>query len=116
MALAINEATYGRDAAGRKKLLADFQAEIDKAIKVMETEQTTVIDTVKKYWIGKDADAFIKNFKQNVADMKADFNRRKKDLESVLSSDSKEFEKFQDKVANNLGNSGGVTVGSVSGK
>lgn len=112
MALEMKEATYARDTAGKKKLISDFQAEIDKAIKTMESEQATVIDTVNKYWLGKDADQFKKDFKENVANMKSDFTRLKKSLDSVLTSDAKEFEKFQSNLAKNLSGGSASTAGT----
>ena len=43
MALAIKDATYARDVAGRKKLLANLQSDIDNAIKAFTgTEYNTV--------------------------------------------------------------------------
>lgn len=94
--------TYGRDSSGRKKLLADYQSDITKAIKVLEDESATVIATVRKNWAGVDADKFIKVFSTDVTNLKTVFKAYSSFIEEQITADAKQFSKDQQKIANKI--------------
>ena len=104
MAFNISDATYGRDSAGRKKLLTDLQGDIAAAIKVLQTEQQTVLGVVDKYWAGADATAFKKDFKKQTDQIASDFKQYSSAIETALSKDTKNFEKMQSQNSSKFNN------------
>ena len=96
MALAIKDATYARDVAGRKKLLANLQSDIDKAIKALTgTEYNTVKTTVNKYWVGEDAEQFKTNLQLSAKELEALFKEYKSTIQKALTADAKQFASMQ---------------------
>ena len=103
MALEIKNADYGRSVSGRKKLLADLQSDIDKAIKALTGNEYNAIKTeVAKYWVGEDAEQFKTNLKVSAAECEALFKQYKSDLAKALSNDSKQFASMQKKNATQI--------------
>jgi len=53
--------SYGRSSTGMNKLKSDFQSDIQKTIAYLQgAECSNMINTISKYWVGPDADKFIK--------------------------------------------------------
>ena len=100
MGLEIKNADYGRSVSGRKKLLADLQSDIDKAIKALTgNEFNSVKSEVSKYWVGEDAEQFKTNLKLSAKELETAFKEYKSKLASALSTDSKQFASMQSKNA-----------------
>ena len=100
MGLQIKDADYGRDVAGRKKLLSNLQSDIDKAIKALTgTEYNNVKTQVSKYWVGADADQFKTNLQLSAKELATLFKEYKSTLAKALDTDSKQFASMQSKNA-----------------
>ena len=94
--LSLDALTYGRDAEGRKKLLQDLQADLKAAQNAfVGNELTNVIDTVNKYWLGSDANAFVKDLKEKANEVSKTCGKYSSFIETALTSDATNFEKMQ---------------------
>ena len=96
----MSDLTYGRDSAGKKKLLTDYQNDLKNAIKVLEDESNNVILTVRRYWAGADADTFVSIFEKDVKNVKTQFKTYSSLIQEALDSDAKQFSKNQNTIAN----------------
>ena len=95
----MSDLTYGRDSAGKKKLLTDYQNDLKNAIKVLEDESNNVILTVRRYWAGADADTFISIFEKDVKNVKTQFKTYSSLIQEALDSDAKQFSKNQNTIS-----------------
>ena len=94
MSIEMKNATYGRDTAGKKKLLAELQGDVNNAIKALE-QTSTVTDEVDKYWLGKDATQFKTSFKKSADEIKTLYKKFNTLLENALAADTKQFSNLQ---------------------
>jgi hypothetical protein len=100
MALSINNASYGRDTAGKKKLVSDLQSDIDAAIKVLTgAEYNKVKTTVSNYWVGADANEFKTSLQLTANELAALFKTYKATIQKAMDTDSKQFASMQSKNA-----------------
>lgn len=100
MSLDIKNATYARDKAGKKKLVANLQSDIDAAIKVLTgNEYNQVRQVVSKYWVGADADQFRTNLQLSAKELEALFKTYKSTIQKALDTDTKQFSSMQSKNA-----------------
>lgn len=95
--LNINSATYGRDTAGAKKLLAELQKKISTSISALKgSAYTDVVNTVKKYWSGADADKFLSEFANEVTELQTSFKRYNEIIQTAMANDAKGFAGMQE--------------------
>lgn len=106
MALEMKNADFARDKSGRKKLVANLQSDIDKAIKALTgSEYNNVRTTVSKYWVGTDADQFKANLQLSAKELAALFKEYKATIQKALDTDSKQFAGMQSQNAAIVGQS-----------
>ena len=104
MALSMSNATYARDASGKKKLIADLQGDLKTARSaVTGNELTNLLKEIDKYWSGADAEKFKTSLKKAANDIANEMKMFDKDLESAINEDSKAFQKLQNTNANSIG-------------
>jgi len=103
MGLEIKDASYGRSKSGRKKLLADLQSDIDKAIKALTGNEFNAIKSeVNRYWSGDDAEKFKTTIKLSATELAALFKEYKATIASTLEADSKQFANMQSTNASSI--------------
>lgn len=103
MSFGVNDAAYGRDINGARKLLTELNADIDKAIKsLIGSDYTKLRDVIKNNWQGDDATQFAKGLEVAINDITAEFKKYKKYLETAVEEDLKQFQQMQTQNASNL--------------
>lgn len=103
MALNISGATFGRDKAGQKKLLANLKGDIEKARKNLTgASYESVVNNVNKYWAGEDAKKFLTMFKKSVSEISTKMKAYEKTIDSALNTDASQFAKLQSRNANTI--------------
>ena len=103
MALEMKDATFARDKAGKKKLVANLQSDIDRAIKTLTgTEYNNVRQCVSKYWVGADADQFRTNIQLSAKELEALFKTYKQTIQKAMDTDTKQFASMQSKNASTV--------------
>lgn len=96
MALTMDVATYGRDAKGRAKLVADLQADLRNAKAAFTGDQLKNIETiVKKYWSGSDAEKFVSELRSKAEEAGKACTKYSNFIESNLKADAQNFESMQ---------------------
>lgn len=103
MALNISGATYGRDKAGQKRLLANLKNDIEKARKSLTgADYENIIKMVRQYWSGADAEKFLNTFKKSVSEVSTKMKTYEATIEKALSSDANQFAKLQSRNASTI--------------
>ncbi len=99
----MSNATYGRDTAGRKKLLADLTGDLKKVrAELTGSELTNLLNEVSKYWVGADADKFKKLIKDDITYADSEIKKLIAELEKDFDTDSNQFAKMQSTIANSM--------------
>ena len=99
--LNISQATYGRDTAGRKKLIKDLQDDLENVRKELNgSELKNLESTINTYWLGKDATEFKSKIKTTVSNIDAEIKKMKTTIENQFDTDTKGFSKMQTQNAN----------------
>jgi len=99
----MSSVTYGRSAGGMQRLLTSFQSDIDKTISYLSgSEYQAMVNSVAKYWIGVDADKFLKELQAMLNSDAALFKTYKSVVQSALNDDSKYFDRTQANIANTI--------------
>ncbi len=95
--ITIDQATFGRDEEGLKKLKANLTGDIDKAISTLtnSNEYQTFHKTVYQNWMGEDAMQFMSEFEQAVSDIASTYKQYKQVIINALDADLAQFEKMQ---------------------
>ena len=94
--MSMDNFTYARSDAGRKKLIADLKADIEDAKRALKgTDYNTLKDSVNKYWVGTDKNKFVKMLDQSVADITKKFDQFKTQIESAINADAAAFKSMQ---------------------
>ena len=98
MAVSIDQMTYGRDATGRKQLIADITKDLNNA-KSAFGQLTNINNLVKKYWAGADADKFVKELKAKADAAGKSCTKDVTTVTTALDNDNKNFDAMQNKNA-----------------
>lgn len=81
--IANSDAQYARSEAGRKKLAANLQSDIDKAYNALVGKNIdTLVAAIKKEWAGEDATKFIQNIKDKANQAADECNKYKAKVQS----------------------------------
>ncbi len=109
--LSISNATYGRSESGSRTIQNSFNAAIDKAYSALSKDNKNYIElcnTIKSYWSGADANAFLKLLDDQRASIQNKIKRYKNVLSSALEGDRQQFEKSQANIASTI--SGNIKI------
>jgi hypothetical protein len=94
----ITNMTYGRSSAGITKLKQNFEGDINKAMKALESsdqQYSALVKEIKASWSGADADKFLKLLDQQRSALYDKFKSYKHTICDVLDQDLTAFEKAQ---------------------
>ena len=97
MALEMNSMEFGRNEAGRKKLVTDIQEDIAAAKKQVSSETESLKKLIDANWAGADADKFKKKFQDNTNIIISNFERARTNIKTVFDEDARNFAKNQSK-------------------
>ena len=101
--LNMSNATYGRDTAGRKKLLTDLEGKINNAVKLLKGKEFTDIkNVVNANWSGVDADKFLDEIEADVSDLQNSYKKAFDIIQAALEMDAKNFAATQENVASSI--------------
>ncbi len=109
--LKISNATYGRSESGSRIIQNSFNAAIEKAYAALSKDNKnyiTLCQTIKSYWSGSDANAFLKLLDDQRASIQNKIKKYNNVLTSALESDRVQFEKSQSSIANTI--SGNIKI------
>ncbi len=98
MALDMNNATYARSLSGLKAMVDNVTKDLDKTIAQLQPKGAFVANlesTIRKYWVGEDAEQWIKEFETNVTNCKNVVTKMKNIVSVQLPAEYKEFQAFQ---------------------
>ena len=101
MALNIAQMTYGRDAAGRKRLVTDLKADLAAAKKAF-ADVAEIKSAVAKYWRGPDATKFMEGFETMSQAAGKACTKFGEYVDNALSADAKNFNTMQNTNASQL--------------
>lgn len=92
----MQNATYGRDKSGQKKLLANLKGDIASARKHLTgSKYDAVIKNVNTYWSGVDAQKFLSVFKKSVSEISSKMKAYETVIENALNADANQFARMQ---------------------
>jgi len=92
----IQNAVYGRDPNGIKKLISGIQTDMGiLTSNVMDLKADIVITTIRKNWAGADAENFIKQFQNEYKKYKETIKKYSKSIETILNNEILDFKKQQ---------------------
>ena len=100
MAFGIESATYGRDQKGIKTLVTEIDTKIGNVLKAMEsnaTEFKNIETTIKKYWVGVDADNFVKSLKSGNTKVVNSIKSIRGNFIAEFENNEKAFARFQER-------------------
>lgn len=100
MALGIESMTYGRDQKGITTLVTEIDTKIGNILKSMDsnaTEFKNIETTIKKYWIGVDADNFVKSLKSGNTKVVNSIKSIRGNFIAEFENNEKAFAKFQER-------------------
>ena len=103
--LKISNATYGRSTSGSRIIQNNFKAAVEKAYAALSKDNKNYIElcnTIKSYWSGADANAFLKLLDDQRASIQNKIKKYNNVLTSVLENDRAQFEKSQSNIANTI--------------
>ncbi len=96
--LTMNAADYARSASGAKKLEADFLADIEALIKVLNGDKyATFKKTIKNNWVGADATDFLNDIEKTRKNLESSLRNLKTKFNAAIAADAKQFKNFQSK-------------------
>lgn len=96
MALTMSNATYARSKDGIIKLMNEFDKDIKTAQKQIKGEALeTLLNTIKKNWVGVDADYYLKQINTKVNEIIKQMNTYSDQVNNALNSELTNFSKFQ---------------------
>ena len=99
--VSIDNMTYGRDEAGRKKLIADITKDLNDA-KSAFGQINDINTVVKKYWQGADATKYLAQLKEKANAASKSCTKYITTVTNALNSDAKSFAALQDKNASGI--------------
>ena len=98
MGLTMDAATYARDAAGRAKLKADFNGDIQALINVCNgSKYTDMVRFIRNNWVGADADDFIADINKTRNQLISKLKTLTTVFNNAIDADAKQFASFQSK-------------------
>ena len=103
--LEISNATYGRSAAGQRIIASNIEGDITRAMKAMDKsnkEYVTLVNTIKKYWTGPDANQFLKLLDDKRISIQNKMKTYKSTFTSALEADRNQFDRTQSNIANKI--------------
>ena len=94
----IATATYGRSEMGLRNLKSNLQSNCSVMIKRLTgDEYKNMINTIRTYWAGADADDFVKDLSSSVSNITASIKKVSTTAQSALDADLRGFKSFQAK-------------------
>ncbi len=96
--LDMGTATYARSKAGMTALKNDFDAEIQKLIKVLNGDKYAQFKRiVNQNWVGADAEDFLSDIEKTRASLQKQLLALRSTFNSAMDNDIKQFANFQKK-------------------
>lgn len=98
MALNMSNATNARSKAGTKNIYENLENDINNVNKALKGQAyTTLLNTIRGYWIGADEKAFEKDLQNKINAIITEMNSMKSVLNTTLNSDYTQFVNHQSK-------------------
>lgn len=95
MTLSISNGTYARSTSGIKTLKANLTSDIDSVLKNLRgAKYTALVNTIKSYWVGQDATAYLNNLDNQVKALEDSIVKFKSCVDA-FDTEQKDFLKFQ---------------------
>lgn len=98
MALNMSNATNARSKAGSDNLYKEFEKDIINVNKALKGQAyTTLLNTIRAYWVGADEKAFEKDLQKKINAIITEMNKMKHVFNITLSDDYTQFVNHQSK-------------------
>ena len=96
MAHKITSATYGRSEAGLKTLKSNLQGDCSRMVSALNgAEYTNLVNSIKKYWAGVDADDWLKDLETKTKTLTSNIKSVSSKAQGYLDQDLASFKSFQ---------------------
>ncbi len=94
----ISSATYGRSQAGLQTVKQNLSSQCSKMQNALKgAEYNTLINTIRKYWAGVDAEDWIADLNAQISKTSSEIKKVSTHAQSILDTDYSNFKKFQKK-------------------
>ena len=103
--LTMSNADYARNASGARKLEIELRSDINKAHKALSKSDkayTELVNTIRTYWRGSDANQFLKLLEDQRASIQGKIKKFDTIVSNALSADRQSFEKTQSANASRI--------------